>query len=207
MSDQLYTQEQIVNHIENNSPTKFMYSFGRAPRFPKINRVGKSDALYVFPQIENNSSPATAIGFGNRSDFTKRSLHTEIAGPKRDYDEGGKSHGYAYSFGLARDKFTKAYCPGYKNIDKNVPGPAKYNIIKELGLGVPKYTLHGTKGESNWLTKNVSNPGPGAYGPVVQINKDGRYPISKCANTKGICFGMDKTDRFANYRCNIYFII
>lgn len=35
MSVELYTQEQIVHHVENASPTKFMYSFSRAERFPK----------------------------------------------------------------------------------------------------------------------------------------------------------------------------
>ena len=204
MTEQLYTQEQIVHHVENTSPTKYMYSFSRATRFPTINRVGKSDALYDFPQIGKNSAK-TAIGFGQRSDFTKCSLKTEVVGPKRDYDLGTRPHGLCYSFGLSRDKFEKAYCPGYKNVDKNVPGPAKYNVLKKFGSNSPKYTLHGTKSE-NWINSRMKNPGPGAYSPVVQINKNGRYPISRIGNIKGICFGMDKTNRFDNYRCKFFFL-
>ena len=48
---ELYTQQRIVNHLENSSPTKFMYSFSRAKRFPSVERRGFSDALYVFPGI------------------------------------------------------------------------------------------------------------------------------------------------------------
>ena len=49
MTEQLYTQEQIVNHVENASPTKFMYSFSKAERSPPINRTGKSDTFYNLP--------------------------------------------------------------------------------------------------------------------------------------------------------------
>ena len=51
MSVQLYTQEQIVNHVENASPTKFMYSFARAERFPSLKRTGKSDIFYNLPSV------------------------------------------------------------------------------------------------------------------------------------------------------------
>ena len=201
MTEQLYTQIQIINHVENTSPTKMTYSFSRASRFPPINRVGKSDALYYFPQLGKYSKKA-GMGYGQRSDFTKSSIHTEVVGPKRDYDIGTK-HGKCYSFGLSRDKFEKAYCPGYKNIDKNVPGPAKYNILKQFGYNSPKYTLHGTKNE-NWTNNIMKNPGPGAYSPVIKINKNGRYPISEISNVKSVCFGRDKSNRFENYRCKIF---
>ena len=50
---QLYTQEQIVHHLQNTSPTKFMYTFNKANRFPKLDKTGKTDAIYtIFKQIE-----------------------------------------------------------------------------------------------------------------------------------------------------------
>jgi hypothetical protein len=69
MSIQLYTQEQIVNHVENASPTKFMYSFARAERFPPLKRSGKSDKFYTLPSVRMNRT--TGFGYGTRYDFTK----------------------------------------------------------------------------------------------------------------------------------------
>ena len=68
-----------------------------------------------------------------KSEFTrnKNSKKNRIS-IKRDFDEGNQK-GFKFYFGLGRDSFTKAYCLRYLNIDKNVPGPGKYNIIKELG--------------------------------------------------------------------------
>ena len=113
MSIQLYSQEQIVNHLENASPTKFMYSFSKAERFPPLKRTGKSDTFYTLPSVRMNRT--AGFGFGNKSDFTKSTnIRTEFVNVKRDFDIGNQ-RGLKYSFGLGRDSFKKAYCPGYKN--------------------------------------------------------------------------------------------
>ena len=136
MSIQLYTQEQIVHHVENTSPTKFMYSFGRAERFPPLKRVGKSDKFYTLPSVRMNRT--AGFGFGLKSDFTKSSSHTEFVNVKRDFDIGNQ-RGLKFSFGLGRDAFTKQFVPGYKNIDKNIPGPGKYKVRKDLGYDAPNF--------------------------------------------------------------------
>ena len=81
---ELYTQQRIVNHLENSSPTKFMYSFSRAQRFPSVDRRGYSDAFYVFPGIGQGQK--VGIGYGTKYDFTKSRVRTEIIGIKRDFD-------------------------------------------------------------------------------------------------------------------------
>ena len=207
MSYELYSQEKIVNHQENNSPTKFMYSFSRASRFPPLDRRGFSDSLYNFPVMGNASK--IGIGYGKKSDFTKRSLITEIVGVKRDFDKETKPRGVSYSFGQSRDKFTKVVCPGYKYIDKNIPGPAKYNsFLNTMGnMGSPAYSLRAKCGDSNWNNKLMDNPGPGAYDTIVKINVNGKCPISRIANIKSRNFGIDRIDRFDNYRCKKYIII
>ena len=203
MSIQLYTQEQIVNHVENASPTKFMYSFSRAERFPRINRTGKSDTFYTLPSMRMKRT--AGIGYGHKSDFTRnKSMRTEFISIKRDFDEGNK-RGFKYSFGLGRECFTKAYCPGYKNIDKNVPGPGKYNVIKELGSDAPKYTLHSICGERGWINKYMNNPGPGSYQPVVRINSEGKYPVSNISNIQANNFGLSNTDRWSHYKSKIIY--
>ena len=86
MSVQLYTQEQIVHHVENASPTKFMYTFSKAPRFPEINKNGKTDSIYNLPSSIMNRK--AAMGYGHKSDFTKKNYRgTEFISIKRDYDD------------------------------------------------------------------------------------------------------------------------
>ena len=205
MSVQLYTQEQIVNHVENSSPTKFMYSFSRAERFPPIKRTGKSDSFYTLPSMKMNRS--AGFGYWHKSDFTKnKNSNTEFISIKRDFDVGNQ-RGLKFSFGLGRDSFTKAYCPGYKNIDKSVPGPAKYNVIKELGSDAPKYTLHAKCGEKGWTNKNMNNPAPGTYAPIVKINPQGKYPLSTISNIKSYNFGLSQTNRWSHYNSKYNFLI
>ena len=142
----------------------------------------------------------TGFGFGNKSDFTRsKNSHTEFVTIKRDFDEGNQ-RGLKYSFGLGRDAFTKQFVPGYKNIDKNIPGPGKYKVRKELGMDAPKYSMHAICGERGWTNKNMNNPAPGTYNPVVGINDKGKYPVSNISNIKVSNFGLSRTNRWSNYK-------
>ena len=207
MPYELYSQEKIVNHQENHSPTKFMYSFGHAKRFPPLDRRGFSDSLYNFPSF--GSGKKIGIGYGQKTDFTRKSLITEIVGIKRDFDKDSIHRGVSYSFGQSRDKFAKVVCPGYKFIDKNIPGPAKYNsFLNTMGnMGSPAYTIRLKCGDNSWNNKLMNNPGPGAYDSVVKINVNGKCPISRIPNIKSRNFGIDRINRFNNYRCKKYNII
>ena len=198
MSIQLYTQEQIVNHVENASPTKFMYSFSRAERFPPLKRTGKSDTFYTLPSVRMNR--IASFGYGNKSDFTKSTnIKTEFVNVKRDFDVGNQ-RGLKYSFGLGRDAFKKAFCPGYKNDDNNIPGPSKYNVRKELGSDAPKYSMHAKCGTRGWTNKYMNTPAPGTYQPVVKINDKGKYPVSNISNIKVSNFGISHTNRWSDYK-------
>ena len=46
MSDELYTQEEIVNHLENCSPTKFMYSFLNQNVFGNLIK-GENQIIFI----------------------------------------------------------------------------------------------------------------------------------------------------------------
>ena len=198
MSYQLYTQEQIVHHVENTSPTKFMYSFGRAERFPPLKRTGKSDRFYTLPSVRMNRT--AGFGFGKKSDFTKRSnSHTEFVHIKRDFDEGNQ-RGVKYSFGLGRENFTKQIVPGYRNIDKNVPGPGLYKVRKDFGSDALKFSMYEICGTRGWTNKNMNNPAPGTYKPVVEINPKGKYPVSNISNMLVSNFGLSNTNRWSNYK-------
>ena len=193
-----YTQEQIVHHLENSSPTKFMYSFGKAERFPPIKRSGYSDSFYNIP---NSRMRRTAgFGYGTKYDFTKGKGY-ELTSVKRDFDKDSKPRGPCYSFGLSRDAYRKAFCPGYKNEDKCIPGAAKYNFLKTFGSEAPKYTMRRRDIKSVGYINPALTPGPGAYKSVVKINDKGKYPISRIENIKCSNFGLDKSQRY-NFSSN-----
>ena len=209
MSIQIYTQEQIVNHVENASPTKFMYSFGRAERFPPLKRTGKSDTFYTLPSVRMNRT--AGFGFGNKSDFTKRTnSHTEFVNVKRDFDIGNQ-RGLKYSFGVGRDAFGAQSIPGYKNIDKNIPGPGKYKVRKDFGSDALKFSMYSICGQRGWTNKNMNNPAPGTYKPVVEINPKGKYPVSNISNIKVSNFGLSRVNRFEGYKSKsikyLFFVI
>ena len=197
---ELYTQEEIVHHPENNSTSKYMYTFGKADRFMKIDRTGKTDSYYTLPSV--TMVRKAGIGYGLKADVTKNYFTpTEFISIKRSYDKDYQP-GLKYSFGLARDKFAKQVVPGFKNIDKYIPGPAIYNIIKKTGSESPKYTFRKIcdKTETFWYNKYMPNPGPGAYTPKIYINTDGTFISSKIHNIKSANFGRDKSDRWRSYK-------
>ena len=205
MSVRLYTQEEIVNHLENDSLSKFMYSFGKARRFREIDNRGKSDKLYILPSTIMTRK--AGIGYGKKYDFFKKNhKDTEFISIKRSYDVGN-SPGYKYSFGLGRHKFKKQVIPGCKNIDMNIPGPAKYNVLKTTGAEAPKYSLRRLCGETFWVNRYMNNPSPAEYDFQPYVNKNGRFINSKVCNIKGSAFSKDHTNRWSHYNRKFNFLI
>jgi hypothetical protein len=192
MSVRLYTQEEIVNHLENSSLSKYMYSFGKANRFYPIDKNGKSDELYILPSMKMIRK--AGIGYGKKYDFTLENYRgTEFLSLKRIYDPN-YSPGYKYSFGLGREKFKKQGYLGY--IDGKTPGPGRYEAAKTLGVGTPKYSLRKLCGETFWINRHMNNPSPAHYNLKSCINKRGKFMDSKIADIKGAAFSMDNTKRF-----------
>ena len=202
MSDELYTQEEIVNHLENCSPTKFMYSFPKSERFWKFDKSGKSDNIYNLPPMLMTRK--AGIGYGKKYDFTKENLRdTELVPIKRSYEKNNFP-GYKYSFGLGRDKFEKQVTPGSGYSDKNIPGPASYNTTTTTGNDSPKYSFRTLCGKTFWTIKN-KYPGPGMYSPKASINKIGKFINSKIVNIKGMPFSKLSANRWNFYKRNLFF--
>ena len=200
MSVRLYTQEEIVNHLQNTSNAKYMYSFGKANRFKTIDRNGKSDSLYTLPSTKMTRK--TGIGYGTKYDFFKENHKiTEFISLKRSYDKNF-SPGYKYSFGLGREKFTKKVIPGFKIIDNDIPGPAKYDILKTIGAESPKYTFRKLCGKTFLVNKYMNNPSSAEYNLPSYINKKGKFINSKIPDIKGAAFSKDHTNRWTYYKGN-----
>jgi hypothetical protein len=84
-------------------------------------------------------------------------------------------------------------------IDKNIPGPGKYNPARPFGKDALKFALKG-RGKSFDLNSKI--PGPGTYNNIG-LNLNGRYPISTYHNIRAIKFGKKDEQRF-NYSCKSY---
>ena len=177
----------------NHSYSKQMYSFPKDQRF-RMKKPNRNDTFYNLP--DEKSHRATSIGFGTKYDFTKehKDKSQTFYNIAKDFDPK-KSNAPAYTFGIARSFYDKVYCDANKMLDKNVPGPGLYTITRPFGYEASKYTMVG-KGEDLQRKKAKNDPGPGQY-KIVQMNKEGIYPLSRFRNTAGITFGVSKEKRFS----------
>jgi hypothetical protein len=200
---------EICRANTNTSTAKFQYTFSKAARFPEPKQNKEKVGEYTFYNLPSTLSKRfTKFGYGTKSDFTRgdKNYAPKFYNPGSDFDLK-KPHSPLYSFPWGRDKYGKVFLETAKPFDKNVPGPGKYNVIKELGADAPKYTLHGICGERGWVNKNMNNPAPGTYQPVVKINSQGKYPVSNISNIKVSNFGLSHSDRWNYYKSKFIFKI
>ena len=185
--------EPICNSPLNHSKSKYMYSFGKAQRFPIINRAYGGSFFYNLPSMKTKRS--TSIGYGTKYDFTRdaKSKSPVFYNYKSDFDQKNPS-GPRYSFGLGRERM-------YKSTDIPGPGPANYNVLKPFGRDGIKYTMRIKYNRSSSMV-NIGSPGPGAYSAVTKINPNGTYIVSKNENVHPVEFSKDKTERF-NYHYEV----
>ena len=182
--------EPICNSPLNHSKSKYMYSFGKAKRFPSVEKIYGGSFFYNLPDVRMKRS--TFIGYGNKYDFTNdaKSKSPVFYNFKSDFDQKNPA-GPRYSFGLGRDRM-------YKSSDMAGPGPGKYNTMKPFGRDGIKYTMR-LKCKRSSSTGNFGSPGPGAYSTITKINPDGLFTVSKYENVHPVEFCKDKTRRF-NYQ-------
>jgi hypothetical protein len=85
-------------------------------------------------------------------------------------------------------------------LDKDVPGPGKYDLLSTLGFGQNslKYSMSKEGRKKRWKSEilNYEEPGPGQY--ESPYNPKGNYHISTLKNTPNNLWSNSKTDRFKN---------
>ena len=191
--------EAISKSPINTSKSKMMYSFSKSSRFPKQDRRGYADALYLLPEIKSKRS--TTFGLGNKYDFTRtqKGINTQFYSNGSDFDKD-HPHSPCFTFGVGRDKYSKVYYETNKIIDMNVPGPGNYNYLKPFGWDAAKFSMKGRSFEAKSTRNKDMSPGPGNYRNVYAINEKGKYPISNVENIRSFNFVNDKMKRF-NYKC------
>jgi hypothetical protein len=165
--------------------------------------ISSSSAFYNLPSVNSNRS--TSLGRGEKYDFTRngRGKNPQFYNLPSDFDPK-KPHTPSWSFGISRSYYEKVYYESSKFVDKNNPGPGKYNHIKPFGSDAFKFSMFG-KGNSKTFSQTAKCPGPGEY-PIVSINTKGKYPLSNMKNATTIVFGLSKEKRFT-YSCKLDHII
>ncbi len=59
-----------------------------------------------------------------------------------DFDSGNP-HGRAFSFGIAREAYSKVYVKENPPNDKSIPGPGTYVVPPKIGNEAKKYSIYG----------------------------------------------------------------
>ena len=62
--------------------------------------------------------------------------------PKSDFDKTDP-HGRAFSFGIAREAYSKVYLKESPPVDASIPGPGSYAIPPKIGNEASKYSMKG----------------------------------------------------------------
>ena len=157
MKNKIVSGSRICNSQLNRSKAKFMYSFSKAERFPKIdNYSDKSQFFYNLPSMKEKRS--TTLGYGSRYDITKDSNASKSVfyDFKRDFDPKNL-RGPKFSFGVSREHMHNIF-------EYSGPGPGKYNVRIPLGKDAAKYSIRMKLYKSSSCENYKSpGPGPGAY--------------------------------------------
>lgn len=187
INDKTIVGVQICNSQVNLSPTKMMYSFSRAERFPKIVQGCGSGTLYNLPPIRVKRG--ASMGYGRKYDFIKDAKRScpSIYNSQSDFD---LKHPNApcFSFGVSRDHM--------KDFNNSfIPGPGNYKVRTNLGSNAPKYSMKGSKSMADISKTKNDTPGPDYYFPKFSINPRGKFYCSKYKNVISVDFGKLDTDR------------
>ena len=187
---------EICRANTNTSTAKYQYTIPKGGKYQ----------FYALPSTL--SKRFTKFGYGIKSDFTRgdKNYAPKLYNTGTDFDLKNP-HGPKYSFPNPRDKYGKVYLDSIKPFDKNVPGPAKYNVLKPFGSDAPKVSFKGKY--DNVMTKKKqleqeqekerekNNEGKKKEFSTVtiQIRSTGKYAVSQIPNVNSLRFDKDKSKR------------
>jgi len=193
------TANSICFAPTNSSPAKHLFSFPKAQRFGGDIRVMNENVSYDLPTTFSKRAPS--LGYGDRSSFipTSDTPAPTTYPPKSDFDHG-HPHGRAFTFGIAREAYSKVYVKENPPSDKSIPGPGAYQIQPKIGNEAQKFTIKGRTANHLVLTSARHVPGPGAYDPKTTLSPTGSYMIAGIPNSKAPAFSLPSLPRFRESR-------
>ena len=194
---------EICRANTNTSTAKFQYTFSKAARFPEPKQNKEKVGEYTFYNLPSTLSKRfTKFGYGTKSDFTRgdKNYAPKFYNPGSDFDLK-KPHSPLYSFPWGRDKYGKVFLETAKPFDKNVPGPGKYNVLKQFGSEAPKVSFKGKYDNVETRKKKMeeeenSGKKPDKFSTItIQIRPSGKYAVSQIPNVNSLKFDKDKSKR------------
>ena len=188
----------------NTSTAKYQYTIPKAKRFPEPKIDPKRNGTYQLYYLPSTLSKRyTKFGYRTKSDFTRgdKNYKPNFYNMGTDFDQKNP-HGPKYSFANGREKYGKVFLETAKPFDKNVPGPGKYNILKDFGSDAPKVSFKGKYDNNEAKKKKLedeANEGDKKDKPfstiTIQIRPTGKYSVSQIPNVNSLKFDKDKSRR------------
>lgn len=106
----------------------------------------------------------------------------------------------AFSFGIAREAYSKVYLKGHKGPDtaRDIPGPGTYNtsLYQSMGKSGMSYTLRPRTGNVGIFVSSRGIPGPGSYETKSALSSKGTHFLSKFKSSGAPSFNPPGSKRF-----------
>jgi hypothetical protein len=158
--------------------------------------------FYALPDIYPKRS--TAFGYGTRYNFAGHAgspgpghyiLKSEFLGGK---DTGSPNTSKGFTFGMSRDSVGVMFETAGPKLKNSIPGPGAYHTEHNLGSDAQKFSFRPRTNNSG-KGKNLTLPGPGAYGLPSGIDVKGKYFFAKFRNSGAVLFSPPSSLRFRDH--------
>lgn len=169
------TPQQIANHPCNNSKSKQLYSFPKAPRFSKkALRSNCNVAFYNISTKNLHDQRAFSMGASRRYDFAHANKNSPGPCVYLPMNKTISAEKKGFGFGKLPDKKKKS-----SKIP--VPGPGAYDVLKQA----PKGIQVGFRIKTKVLKDENINVGPGLYKIPNTLNPNSKGLMSKYKSAPG----------------------
>jgi hypothetical protein len=139
---------------------------------------------------------ASAIGYGNRYNFSKGSISPGPTQYNLKSDFSAVPGAKAFSFGIAREAYSKVFIKEAPPNDRTIPGPGQYASTALIGNQGAKFTMRPKTVNMQFKTTAMFTPGPGQYQVPQSVNEKGNYFVSKYKNSSATVINPARSVRF-----------
>ncbi|CDW86776.1 UNKNOWN [Stylonychia lemnae] len=142
---------------------------------------------------------AAGIGYGSRDIFKNRVDSPSPTNYEAKSIFSKTASSKAFSFGIAREAYSKVYIKENPLADQCVPGPGQYSIPPIVGKEAVHYTMRPKTQNLQQSLLYKGQPGPGQYEPKPALNDKGYYFNSKFKNSSATSIDPPSSLRFKEF--------